>query len=110
MLDAQRETANFPLSSTHQKGLDIHLKLTNKPAVLASRNIGVGHEGLVKFTAAINMPPPMNANAYTDSVKHLKEAAKYVAEKSMLPQLQEFQEDQHSLKPVVIASAAMSFP
>eukprot|EP00112_Aurelia_sp_Birch-Aquarium-sp1_P014509 Seg314.3 transcript_id=Seg314.3/GoldUCD/mRNA.D3Y31 product="hypothetical protein" protein_id=Seg314.3/GoldUCD/D3Y31 len=55
----------------------------NKRAVLASRNIGVGHEGLVKFAAAMNMPPSMNANAYTDSVKHLKEAAKDVAERSM---------------------------
>ena len=55
----------------------------NKRAVLASRNIGVGLEGLVKFAAAMNMPAPMNANAYTDGVKHLKEAAKYVAERSM---------------------------
>ena len=42
----------------------------NKGAILASRDIGAGHQGPVKFTAAMNMHVQMNASAYMDSVKH----------------------------------------
>ena len=55
----------------------------NKRIILAARNIGVGHEGLKRFATVMDMPQPMNANAYTDSVKHLHAAAKTVAENSM---------------------------
>ena len=34
----------------------------NRRVVLASRNIGVSHQGLVKFCAVMNILPPMNEN------------------------------------------------
>ena len=55
----------------------------NRRSILAARNIGVGHQGLVKFAAGMDMPPPMNKNAYIDAANVLKEAAQTVAEKSM---------------------------
>ncbi len=35
----------------------------NRRAVLATRNVGVGHKGLVKLAGVLNMPQPMNKNA-----------------------------------------------
>ena len=40
----------------------------NRRVVLASRNIGVGHQGLAKFASVMNMLPPMNENSYRDHV------------------------------------------
>ena len=42
----------------------------------------MGHQGLVKFAAEMDMPPPMNKNAYIDAANVLKEAAQTVAEKA----------------------------
>ena len=55
----------------------------NRRVVLAMRNIGVGHQGLVKFTCVMNMLPPMNENSYRDHVKALRNAAESVAKSSM---------------------------
>lgn len=55
----------------------------NRRAVLAMRNIGVGHQGLVKFTCVMNMLPPMNENSYRDHVQALRNAAEAVAKASM---------------------------
>lgn len=55
----------------------------NRRAVLAMRNIGVGHQGLVKFTCVMNMLPPMNENAYCNRVKALQDASEIVAKESM---------------------------
>ena len=55
----------------------------NRRAVLAMRNIGVGHQGLVKFTCVMNMLPPMNENSYRDHVKALRNTAESVAKASM---------------------------
>ena len=55
----------------------------NRRAVLASRNIGVGHQGLVKFAGTMNMPPPMNENAYRDILEAVKKAAQTVCQQSM---------------------------
>jgi hypothetical protein len=55
----------------------------NRRAVLAMRNIGVGHQGLVKFCGAMNMLAPMNANSYTDHVTAIHGAAELVAKASM---------------------------
>ena len=55
----------------------------NRRAVLAMRNIGVRHQGLVKFTCVLNMLPPMNENSYRDHVKALRNAAESVAKASM---------------------------
>ena len=38
----------------------------NRRIVLATRNIGIGHQALAKFTCVMNMPPPMNENSYRD--------------------------------------------
>ena len=55
----------------------------NRRAVLAMRNIGVGLQGLVKFTCVMNMLPPMNENSYRDHVKALRNAAESVVKASM---------------------------
>lgn len=55
----------------------------NRRAVLAARNVGVGHRGLVKFAGTMNMRSPMNANSYRDHVKAICNAARVVAETSM---------------------------
>jgi hypothetical protein len=40
----------------------------NRRAVLAGRSIGIGHRGPSKSAGTMNMPPPMNENAYRDHV------------------------------------------
>eukprot|EP00112_Aurelia_sp_Birch-Aquarium-sp1_P015936 Seg357.6 transcript_id=Seg357.6/GoldUCD/mRNA.D3Y31 product="hypothetical protein" protein_id=Seg357.6/GoldUCD/D3Y31 len=55
----------------------------NRRTVLAAREVGIGHKGLVKFSGVMNMPPPMNKNSYRDIVKSLECAAECVAERSM---------------------------
>ena len=55
----------------------------NRRVVLATRNIGVGHQGLVKFCCVMNMLPPMNDNSFQDHVKAVRSACQTVAEKSM---------------------------
>ena len=55
----------------------------NRRAVLATRNIGVGHQGLAKFACVMNMLPPMNENAYRDHVQAVRDAAERTAKKSM---------------------------
>ncbi len=51
--------------------------------MLASRNIGVGHQGLVKLAAVLDLPPLMNRSAYKKTVDTLKVAAEVVAQQSM---------------------------
>lgn len=55
----------------------------NRRVVLALRNIGVGHQGLVKFCGVMNMLPPMNENSFQDHVKAVKRAAQTVSDESM---------------------------
>ena len=55
----------------------------NRRAVLAMRNIGIGHQGLVKFCGVMNMLAPMNANSYTGHVSAIHGAAEVVAKASM---------------------------
>ena len=55
----------------------------NRRIVLATRNIGIGHQALVKFTGVMNMPSPMNENSYRDHVAAVKSAAHAVCKKSM---------------------------
>ena len=55
----------------------------NRRVVLATRNNGVGHQGLMKFTCVRNMLPPMNENSYPDHVKAVRTAAESVALESM---------------------------
>ena len=51
--------------------------------MIAMRDIGVDHQGLVKFTYVMNVLPPMNENAYCDNVKLLCDATETVANASM---------------------------
>jgi hypothetical protein len=46
------------------------------------RNIGVDHQGLVKFCGAMNMLAPMSANSYTNHVTAIH-GAEIVAKASM---------------------------
>ena len=62
---------------------DGHAFEINRRTVLAAREIGIGHKGLVKFSGVMNMPPPMNKNSYKDIVKSLECAAESVAQRSM---------------------------
>ena len=55
----------------------------NTRVVLVTRNMGVGHQGLVKFCSAMNMLPPMQQNSFQDHLKAVKNAAQTAAEKSM---------------------------
>lgn len=55
-----------------------------------TRNISIGHQGLLKFTCVMNMLPPMKENAYQDhaqalhdpAVRTAKEAAEDTAKKA----------------------------
>lgn len=55
----------------------------NCRAVLAGRNIGIGHRGLSKFAGTMNMLPPMNENVYRDHVEAIHAAAEVVRKESM---------------------------
>ena len=55
----------------------------NRRAVLAPRNIGVGHEDLVKFASVMNMLPPMNENVYRDHIQAVRDASERTAKESM---------------------------
>ena len=51
----------------------------NRRIVLATRNIGIGHQALVKFTGVMfNMPSPMDGNSYRDHAAAVKNAAQAV--------------------------------
>ena len=52
----------------------------NRRLVLATRNIGVGHQGLVKFCGVMNMLPPMQENLFQDHLKAVKNAAQTAAD------------------------------
>ena len=50
---------------------------------MATRNIGTGHQALVKFTGVMNTPTPMNENSDQDHVAAVKSAVKAVCKNSM---------------------------
>ena len=56
---------------------------------MATRNIGIGHQALAKFTRVMNMPPPMNENSYRDHVAIVKNAAQAVCKQSMANAVEE---------------------
>ena len=55
----------------------------NRRIVLATRNIGVGHQGLLKFSGVMNMLSPMNENAYRDHIDAFGNAAEQTVMESM---------------------------
>ena len=55
----------------------------NRRIVLATRNIGIGHQGVVKFAGVMNMLTPMNENSYRDHVTSIHNAAETEAKRSM---------------------------
>ena len=55
----------------------------NRRIILATRNIGIGHQGLVKFADVMNMLTPMNENSYRDHVTTIRKAAETEAKRSM---------------------------
>ena len=79
----------FYTSSKIEKGKAFEV---NRRVVLATRNIGVGHQGLVKFSAVMNMMAPMHENSYSDHVKAICNAAKTVAKRSMENAVEELKE------------------
>ena len=72
--------SSFYTSETVQNGKAFEV---NHRAVLAGRNIGIGHRGLAKFAGTMNMPPPMNENAYRDHVAFINAAAEVVCKEIM---------------------------
>lgn len=79
----------FYTSSKIQQGKAFE---ANRRVVLAARNIGVGHQGLVKFCAVMNMMAPMHENSYSDHVKAIHKAAQSVTKRSMENAVQELKE------------------
>ena len=57
--------------------------------VLATKNIGIEHQELVKFTGVLNMPSPMNENSFRDHVAAVKNSAETVAKRSMRSAVEE---------------------
>lgn len=57
----------------------------NKRAVLATRNIGAGHQRLVKFVCVMNMLLVMNKSACQDHVQAMCEAATHTATDKVKP-------------------------
>ena len=55
----------------------------NRRFVLGMRLIGKGHQAMVKFSAALNMPRPMSLSSYHGHTKSLVLSADTVAERSM---------------------------
>ena len=55
----------------------------NRRVVLAGRNIGIGYNGLVKFSAIMNMPFPLQKKSHQAHVQAIRDAAKSAAVKSM---------------------------
>eukprot|EP00112_Aurelia_sp_Birch-Aquarium-sp1_P015350 Seg3396.1 transcript_id=Seg3396.1/GoldUCD/mRNA.D3Y31 product="hypothetical protein" protein_id=Seg3396.1/GoldUCD/D3Y31 len=55
----------------------------NRRAVLGARNVGIGKTGLDKFVALMNIPAPLNPNAYRDTVIISNTVAREAAEESM---------------------------
>ena len=70
----------FSTSSKIQQGKAFAV---NRRVVFAARNIRVGHQGLVKFCAVMNMMVPMHENSYSDHVKVIHKAAKSVSKRRM---------------------------
>ena len=56
---------------------------TNRRAALAMTWIGRGHAALVKVSAALNMPAPMNKSSYQGHLKALATSTRIVATASM---------------------------
>ena len=55
----------------------------NRRALLAGRNIDIGHTGLSKFAGTVKMSPLMNESAYRDYVAAINAAAKLVCKGSV---------------------------
>ena len=56
----------------------------NLRAVYGFRSIGVGYSLIAKLCGYLDMPAPMNKNAYGDLSNTVKLASKEIAEKSMV--------------------------
>ena len=78
----EKEKCNFSASFCTSSKVG-HSYEVNRRALLAARNIGVGHQGLTKFAAVMNMPQPMSKNAYRNATKTVHKAAKEIVTKSM---------------------------
>ena len=68
----------FYTSSPVQKAFDI-----NRRIIYAMRSIGQGHASMKKFTALMNMPPPMTVKNYDQLVKTMTKVVIEVAEQTM---------------------------
>ena len=55
----------------------------NRRIVLATKNNGISHQALPKFTCVMNMPPPVNEHSYRDHVAVVRSAAQAVRKQSM---------------------------
>lgn len=56
---------------------------------MATRNIGIGHQALAKFTCVMNMPLPMNENSYRTHVAVVRSVAQAVCKQSMANAVEE---------------------
>lgn len=80
----------------------------NRRAVYAMRSLGVGYNGLRKFTMLMNMPPPMTENNYGKINKLCRTAAKKVAEKTMSDAAKTIRENKEINDDSVVADIGVS--
>ena len=65
----------------------------NIRAVYGMRTIGVDHTGLEKLCGMLNMPKPMTVKNFNNNSNMLRDAAKVVAEKSMVVAVNDLRKD-----------------
>jgi len=68
----------FYSSKQHLKSFAI-----NRRVVYAMKNIGQGYSSIVKFTALMNMPPPMTEKNYQKTTKKVTPVTVKVAKETM---------------------------
>lgn len=65
----------------------------NIRAVYGMRSVGLDHSGLDKFCGMLNMPKPMTIKNFNNISSNLRDAAKVVAEKTMVDAIDELRTD-----------------
>ena len=67
------------------------------------RSCGQGYTGLKKFNFLMNMPKPMNENAYTKHIISLKSACEKTAQQTMANATSEFKKDEETVSDIPVS-------
>ena len=92
------------MSQRHGRFLEV-----NRRAVFAARVAGIGREGLQKFFAIMNMPPPFALNTFHSHQNALLTAATAVAERSMCQAALNVREVQEGLGSTTPGDTSVTF-